>query len=319
MNGCPKFPKYKDKIKGRNLIIIRGDINVSKVKSDGIHLPKRLNLSVIKSHKIKEQKQLNQIRIIPYTGCYKLEIIYEVTKKEFKETGNKAAIDLGLNNLSVLTATNSKSIIINGKPLKSMNQYYNKKKAKIQSKQKKYKIIKTDKEGKETEIIKQKKSKKIDFLTLKRDNKIKDYLHKSSRIVVNYLKANNIDELVIGYNKEWKQEINLGTRNNQNFVNIPFYKYISMIEYKCQLDGIKCSTREESYTSKCSSIDLEIISKHDKYKGSRTKRGLFITANGMKINADVNGSLNIGRKEFGDAFMPANIGFVVNPVKITSL
>ena len=92
-----------------------------------------------------------------------------------------------------------------------------------------------------------------------------------------------------------------------------------MLQYKCQLDGIKCLTKEESYTSKCSAIDLEIIRKQEIYKGSRIKRGLYKTQKGLLLNADVNGSLNIGRKEFGDAFMPANIGFMVNPVKITSL
>jgi putative transposase len=204
-----------------------------------------------------------------------------------------------------LTSNVSSSLIINGKSLKSINQYYNKKKTNIQSNLKKN--------------HNKYSSKKLNRITFKRDNKIKDYLHKASRFVVNYLVKNDINRLVVGYNKEWKQEINIGRRNNQNFVGMPYNHLLSMLEYKCKLECINFISREESYTSKCSSLDLESVCKHEKYLGSRVKRGLFKTSSGLKLNADINGSLNIGRKEFGDVFIPTDRGFVLNPVKIISL
>ena len=172
--------------------------------------------------------------------------------------------------------------IINGRPLKSMNQYYNKELAR-----KKAELFKT--EGKYI-------SKKIQSLHLKRNNKVNDYIHKATTVLVNQLVSNKISNLVIGYNKGWKQDINIGTRNNQNFIQIPFYKVISQLEYKCNLVGIKVSLQEESYTSKCSFLDQEEIRKHGKYKGSRVKRGLYVSSEGKEINADLNGAMNILKK-----------------------
>ena len=196
-------------------------------------------------------------------------------------------------------------MIVNGKPLKSMNQYYNKKKGKIQSQIKKN--------------HNKNWSNSLATLALKRNNKIKDYLHKSSRLVVNYLKQNEISQLIIGYNKNWKCQVNLGKKTNQSFTMIPFATLLQMLEYKCKLAGIDCSIHEESYTSKCSALDFESIKHHEKYLGKRIKRGLFRTKNKILINSDVNGSLNIGRKEFGDGYFNSstNIGLVLNPVKVT--
>jgi len=190
---------------------------------------------------------------------------------------------LGLNNLMTCYDTkNNNSLIVNGKPVKSINQFYNKKRAYIQSK-----LIKNHNKY---------NSNRLNNLTLKRNNKIQDYLHKSSRFIVNYCVKNDISNLVVGYNKEWKQEINIGKRNNQNFINLPHYKMLYMLEYKCKLEGINFIQNEESYTSKCSALDLETLNKHDNYLGKRVKRGLFITSKGIKINADLNGALNILRK-----------------------
>lgn len=300
LNSAPKFPKYKDKLKGRNVLIVRGD--TIRFKNGMIIFPKKFNLLPLKT-KIEIGTKINEVRIIPKSDCYVLEIVYEKQEKELVINENYSAIDLGINNLITLTTNqNLKPLIVNGKPLKSINQYYNKKKAKIQSQLKKN--------------HNKNSSKKLRSLTNKRDNKIKDYLHKSSRIIVSYLKENNISKLTVGYNKEWKQNINLGKKNNQSFVNIPYNKLLNMLEYKCKLEGILFSEREESYTSKCSALDLESIEKQENYLGKRIKRGLFKSSKGICINSDVNGSLNIGRKEFGDVFMPANIGFVLNPVKI---
>ncbi|MBO6273702.1 IS200/IS605 family accessory protein TnpB-related protein [bacterium] len=147
---------------------------------------------------------------------------------------------------------------------------------------------------------------KIQQLSLKRNNKINDYIHKSSRYLVNHLVSNNISKLIIGYNKEWKQETNMSKQNNQNFVQIPYLKLINLIKYKCELEGIDVIIREESYTSKCSFLDNEQICKHNKYLGKRIKRGLFKTFKGLLINADINASLNILRKEVPNAFNNTN-------------
>ena len=130
----------------------------------------------------------------------------------------------------------------------------------------------------------------------KRENRINDYLHKASRSIVNYLVSNQIDTLVIGKNNGWKQNINLGKVNNQNFVQIPFNRFIEMLSYKCMLTGIRCLLIEESHTSKCSFIDNESIEHHDKYLGKRITRDLFYTKNNICINADVNSSYNIMKR-----------------------
>ena len=214
-----------------------------------------------------------------------------------------AGIDIGLNNLAAVTSNvkDFQPIVVNGKPLKKINAYYHKKCSVLQSKLPK----------------KQKTSSIIRKITNKRNFKIDDYLHKASRLVINYLAANQIGTLVIGHNDKWKQSINLGKRNNQNFVSIPFNRFISMLKYKAELIGIKVIITEESYTSKCSFIDSEPLSKQSEYKGKRVKRGLFRSQSGILINADCNGSGNIVRKVVPNAFVEAIQGVVVPPVSIT--
>ena len=209
------------------------------------------------------------------------------------------SIDLGINNLATVSSNVIKPFIINGKPIKSINQFYNKKLAYYKSK-----------------LKNRKTSKKINRLTNKRENKIKDYLHKSSRYIVNHLVSNNINTLVIGYNKGWKQDINIGKVNNQKFVNVPFLTFITMLEYKCKIEGINVIINEESYTSKCSFLDDEEICKHDNYLGRRIKRGLFKTSNGIFMNADLNGSLNILKKVVGKFSYPIEVCSM--PVVITT-
>ena len=180
-----------------------------------------------------------------------------------------------------------KPFIINGKPIKSVNQFYNKINAKLQSK------------GKCT--------RKRATLSNWRNNKIKDYLHKSSRYIVNQLVSKNINILVIGYNKGWKQDTNIGKVNNQKFVQIPHLMFVEMLEYKCKLLGITTIRQEESYTSKCSFMDKEPIKKHSQYMGKRVNRGLFKTSENKFINADLNGSLNILRKAVGEFQYPIEV------------
>ena len=222
------------------------------------------------------------------------------------------SIDLGIDNLATCSSNVSKSFIINGKPVKSINQYYNKKKAKLQS---------------ELELKNKKKtSKQLQNLTLKRNNKIKDYFHKTSRYIVNQLVSQSINTLIIGKNDGWKQETNIGNVNNQNFTQIPHQMFINQLKYKCQLEGINVVEQEESYTSKVSFFDNDFIPTYQvndelfKSSGKRIKRGLFKASNGLVVNADINGSLNITRKYLNevcdDLISPANRGLVMNPVKI---
>ena len=256
------------------------------------------------------------VRVVPKNNYFVIEIIYNQEIKPKKQSNNFVGIDLGLNNLATIGGNNTKPMIVNGKPLKSINQYYNKQLSILKSRQ-------------NTCKNKNVNSLKIKQLTNKRNNKIKDYLHKSSRMLVNRLVSNNVSVIVIGHNKEWKQDISIGKVNNQNFVQIPYNQFINMITYKSELEGIKVIQREESYTSKCSFLDNELICKHETYQGNRIKRGLFRkcsfldnelickhetyqgnrikrglfrTSTGRLINADLNGALNILKKEIPNAF-----------------
>jgi len=257
--------------------------------------------------KIETRKtNIQQCRIVPKLDSYVIEIVYNVGDVKEKEDNKKyCGVDIGLNNLATLSSNDReyKAKIINGRPLKSINQYYNKKLAY-------YKSILEKRNGK-------KSSNRTSRLTNKRNNKVNDYLHKASRYIVNDLVNSGINTIVIGNNKEWKQEINIGSKNNQNFVSIPHSTFIQKIEYKARLEGIRVIITEESYTSKCSFLDLEEMVKKEVYLGKRVKRGLFVSSKGVKINADLNGSYNIIRKVSSEAFADGIEGLAVNPFVYT--
>ena len=296
--GQPKLPKYKHKTKGRNLLTYTIQ-SISKVElRQGIVALSKTNIRI----KTK-QININQVRIVPRGTHYVIEIIYTKNIKINENLDKKkiAGIDLGLNNLATVTSNQSsvKPLLINGRALKSINQFYNKKRAKLQS------------------FVGDKSSRKLKILTHKRNMKVNNYLHNASRIIVNHLVENCVGTLVIGKNKKWKTNINIGRKTNQNFVNIPHARFIEMLEYKCKLIGIEVKITEESYTSKCSFIDFEAVCKHETYLGKRTKRGLFVSKDKTKINADCNGSGNIIRKAFSTAFNGYGIeGVVVHPILI---
>ena len=298
--GKPNLPKYKHKTNGRNVLTYTIQAISKKELKKGYVL---LSGTKIKIHTLQNIADIKQVRVIPRNKQYIIEVIYnkQIEKHENIDTKKIAGGDIGLDNL--ITVTSNQKVVpllINGRPLKSINQYYNKKKAKLQS-------YVGDK-GISNRLIK---------LTNKRNNKINDALHKSSRFVVNHLIKNGIGIFVIGKNKSWKDEINIGSKNNQAFVCIPHARFIEMLIYKCELVGITIIIREESYTSKCSFVDFEDVGKHEKYSGKRVKRGLFVSKDGIKINADCNGSGNIIRKEFPNAFDGYGIeGVVVHPVRV---
>lgn len=272
LNGRPKMPKYKDKTKGRNIVVFTSQ--QCKLKNGFIHFPKRANIAPLKT----KVDNIRQVRIVPQCSCFVIEVVYDKKKQAAKLNSDAyLSIDLGLNNLvTSYDPLNNKSFIVNGRPLKSINQYYNKKKAFLMS------------------CIGDKgTSNRIRRMALKRNCKIDDYMHKASRFVINYCLKNHIANIVIGNNKDWKQKCNMGKRNNQNFVSIPFEKIISMIQYKAEEHGMNVIITEESYTSKIDHFAGEEMCKHEKYLGKRVKRGLFISSTGRIINADENGAIGI--------------------------
>ena len=297
------IPKYKDENSYCPLIFPQ----FPKIKDGIIKVPKSKMTFKTKVENIK------QFRFIHKGNHIVLEVLYEVEEPTLLEDNNRyAAIDLGIDNLCSVSSNCCNSFIINGKPVKSINQYYNKKKSKLQRRLKK--------------CQKKNKSKRIIRLTEKRNRKVKDYFHKASRYIVNQLVSNQINTLIVGYNKGWKQEVNIGKRNNQKFVGIPFNTLLDMLHYKCNLVGIGMIITEESYTSKCSFIDNEEIKKKQVYDGKRTKRGLYRSKDGITINADINGSFNIMRKGLVKASLDDKIisypecrGFVYNPDKFNLL
>jgi IS605 OrfB family transposase len=303
------IPKYLDKINGRYITKFTKQALGKRIfKKTGKICLSQTEIYI--NTRLKDFDSINEVRIIPRNNHYIIEVVYEKQELELKIDNNRyLSIDLGLNNLATCCTNidNFIPFIINGKPLKSINHFYNKELSYYKSK--------LEKENK------RKKSKRINKLTNKRNNKVNNYLHKSSRILVNQLVSNNINTLVIGNNKEWKQDINIGKRNNQNFVQIPHGRFIEMLKYKCKLLGINVILQEESYTSKASFLDLDEIPVYGKthnikFSGRRMRRGLYKTNKGILLNSDVNGSYNIMRKAIPNVFTNGIEDLGVNPIKL---
>lgn len=297
----PKLPKYK-RGKKQNMVVFT--TNSCRLKKDGyIHFVKNI-IQPIKTN-IGDNK-LCQVRIIPQATCYVVDVIYEKEEHNLSiDKDNVLSIDLGLNNLcTCVSNVGIKPFIVNGKIIKSFNQWYNKKRARLMS-----------------YIGDKGTSKRLRQLNNYRNFWIEDHIHKISRFIVNYCIDNNIGSLVVGLNKGWKNGINLGKRINQKFVEIPFSRLIDKISYKCKLVGINFQANEESYTSKVDHLAFEKLGKHDVYLGKRKKRGLFQSSIGKLLNADINGAIGIGRKVFGDSYVSKIIdsGLAFNPVRVNIL
>ncbi|WP_286084041.1 RNA-guided endonuclease InsQ/TnpB family protein [Parabacteroides goldsteinii] len=296
-----RMPKYLNKDGMFTAVFTTTAFSQKWIKQGVVKLPKQFSFTTRTN-----KKNIQQLRFVPKKGYIVLEIVYNKKEKDLMpDNGNYLGVDIGLDNLASCVSNNGSCFIINGRPLKSINQYYNKKLAYLKSKLKDNRQV----------------SKQIISLMNKRNNKIKDYLRKASRILINHVVSNGINTIIIGHNKCWKQEINIGKRNNQNFVSIPFNTFISMISYKATLEGVNVNIVEESYTSKCSFLDNERICKHESYAGRRIKRGLFKTSSGKIINADINGAFNIIRKSAKESFdvtmLPEGRGFWWNPLRIS--
>lgn len=278
-----RLPKYLHKTDGRFIVEFNKQTFSNKRDEDNNLIICKSSLNLKIPTKVENPQQ---IRIVPKTGCYLIEVVYEIKENKIKQNQRVASIDLGLNNLAtVVTNDGDNPILISGGKIKSINQYYNK----ITSKKKAllpYNVF---------------TSKSLDRLWLKRNNKISYEIHKITKFLANYFDERDVSKVIIGNNSGWKNGINLGKRNNQNFVNIPYSKFINQLTYKCQLLGITVITREESYTSKASFLDYDEIPNYKdeikpKFSGKRIKRGLYKSIT-RKINADVNGAYNIMVKE----------------------
>ncbi|MEP6515110.1 RNA-guided endonuclease InsQ/TnpB family protein [Microcoleus vaginatus] len=309
--GRPKLPKYKDKVKGRNILVYTVQAISSKQLKKGIIKLSGTEISIKTSVK---PDRVCQVRVVPKCDCFVIEVIYNEPESTINQENSTsvASIDLGLNNLVALTSNQPGFIplLINGRPLKSINQFYNKRKSQLQS------LLKGN----------LKTSLRIQRLTRCRNQKVDNYLHASSKLIINFLSERQIGTLVIGKNVQWKNSINLGKQNNQNFVSIPHARLIQMLEYKALLAGIKVVIQEESYTSLSNFLSLDPIPVYGesdasmvKFTGKRIHRGLYKTAEGLLINADVNGSYNIMRKALPKALSNGIESCVVQPRRVNPL
>ena len=304
--GKPNLPKYKDKLKGRFCVVYeKGAISKPGLKK-GLVILSKTSISLP-----TKCQNVQQARIIPRCGQYVIEVVYQVEAQQIELNSELVAgVDIGLNNLCAVSSNleGVNPLLINGRPLKAINQYYNKEKARLQS------LLRG----------KAQTSKRIQQLSAKRGNQVDSYFHKASRLVINHLLKHKIGTLVIGKNELWKQESRMGKRNNQNFACIPHARFVEMLQYKCELVGIKVVLTEESFTSKSSFFDNDPIptygkgdSSQVKFSGKRIKRGLYRSANGTILNSDVHGALNIIRKVFPTTFSQGIVGVAVRPIRVT--
>lgn len=310
--GHPKLPKYKDKREGRNILIYTDQAISQRGLKRGLIQPSQLAVSV---H--TQQKDVAQVRIVPRKGYYVVEVIYE--QKPIQVPVNPAyyaGIDLGINNLVALASNKPgfHPVVVNGRPVKSINQFYNKRKAELQKK-----------------LGTTGTTARMERFTNKRTRRIDHYMHTASRKIIDLLVQEGISTLIIGKNDGWKQEVEMGKRNNQQFVQIPHARFIQMLTYKAELVGITVKVTEESYTSKASFLDRDPLpirkpnddTKHT-FSGKRVERGLYRASNGRYINADINGAANIIRKVAPDAFGSEGVEdgkrvatpLVVHPVRV---
>ena len=289
------LPKYLPKSGYSNLII--GQI---RIKNDNIltipfsnTFKKKHEIKInIKIPKILENKKIKEIQIIPKFNArfFEIQYIYEVQEENINLNKNNAlAIDLGINNLCTCVTNIGKSFIVDGRKLKSINQFYNKRNAKLQS-------------IKDKQNIKE-QTKQQYLISRKRKNRVDDYINKTCKYIINYCLSNDIGNLVIGYNQSFQSKTNLGKKNNQIFTQLPFGKIREKLEYLCKRYNINYILQEESYTSKASFFDNDDLPIYNadnpqtyEFSGKRIKRGLYQTKNNYLFNADCNGALNILRK-----------------------
>lgn len=279
----PRIPKYLSK-NGRYIISLTNQN--CKLKDGYLQFPKSFNGFQIKT----KLDNFQQVRVVPKSNYYQIEIVYNIEDIPLKEDNKRyLSIDLGVNNLAAITNNfNGNQWLIKGTPIKSINQRYNKQKAYYQAKAKKLNNVYM--------------TKRLNLLTINRNDRINTYLHKASKKLIDLAESYEVSKIVIGYNQEWKQEVNIGKINNQNFVGIPFLTFINQIKYKAKQKGIEVVLVEESYTSGTSYLDNELPIKENYNKGRRIYRGLFKSNTNALLNSDINGSYQILKKFIGSYY-----------------
>lgn len=310
--GRPKLPKYKDKEKGRNILIYdKQALGKRAFSKTGKLVPSGLPIEI--ATKITAWETIAQVRIVPRLDGYMIEVVYEQEAQEASvDPTLVAAVDLGVNVLAALTSNKPCFVprLVSGKPIKSLNQYYNKQRAQNQQRL-----------AQENRFS----SRHLDRVTTKRNRRVDSYLHTASRRIIDLLVNEGIGTLAIGKNPLWKQETNMGRKNNQQFVQIPHARFIDQLTYKAQLVGITVLVQEESYTSKASFLDSDPIptyqairSEKPVFSGSRIARSWYRASNGKVIHADINGSYNILRKSNSDLLQLGRgvVGAAVRPRRL---
>jgi len=311
--GRPRLPKYKHKTEGRNILVYTIQAVSKRGLKQGLIQPSMLPIEIQTKH-----KDIDQVRIVPRNGHYVVEVIYRKAPVQAQvDPSYCVAIDLGVTNVAAITANREGFIprLVNGRTLKAMNQWYNKR----------MKELKLCLPKEERERV----TRQMEQITNKRNRQVNHYLHAASKRIIDFLVKEGVGTIIIGKNPRWKQEVNNGRRNNQNFVAIPHARFIDMLTYKASLVGIQVEIQEESYTSKASFLDLDPIptykpndEEEHSFSGKRIGRRnrLYRTKDGRIICADVNGSYNILRKRKPDAFAHVDAkgiaAYVVQPVRL---
>lgn len=302
--GRPALPKYKDKQKGRNILVYDIQALSKKGLKKGLIQPSLLGIEVQ-----TRQTNVQQVRIIPRCGFYMVEVVYEQEETQASvDPALMASVDIGVNNLVALTSNKVGFVprLVNGRPIKSVNQFYNKRRAELQAKM-----------GRAIAF-----TARMERTTVKRTRRIDHYLHTASRRIIDLLVEEGIGTLIIGKNPLWKQDPTMRKKEAQHFVQLPHARFIDMLCYKATLVGIQVIIQEESYTSKASFLDNDPIPTYSKVKdepmflGKRVKRGLYQSRHGIRFNADVNGSYNILRKASPDAIVQGSRGCAVHPIRL---
>jgi len=293
-DGRVNIPKYLDK---DGVYMLDFTNQMFQVKEDYIRIgvPKKFReefgyeqteIRIPFTYKEVKNKELKRLQILPRGNngeYFEYRIVYETEPEPIEPDKNTfLSIDLGVSNLATCVDHTGHSFIVDGCKLKSINRWYNKEMARLRG-------IK-DKQGIKGD------TKRISKLFRDRNNKMHDYLNKAVHHIIEYCRDNRIGTVLVGDGKGWKQKVNIGKRNNQNFVQIPFDKFKQKLKHKCEYYGIEYKLVNEAHTSKCSFFDGETVEHHEEYLGKRIKRGLFKTEVGRLVNADVNGALNIARK-----------------------
>ena len=306
----PELPRYKKKNSMSGFYFTN---QVCTIKNNQINFPKtKLKLPFTYQY---EGRHIRTEVIRKYNE-FELRLVFEnQPKPKLKETDVVAAIDLGVNNLVAITTNKGQSLLVKDKSLKSINQFANKEIARIHSAQT---ILKPN-----SKVV---SSRQLMKVYQKRDRRIEHFMYCTASIILKFCLENNVSKLIIGKNKDWKQEVKLKKKNKQNFIQIPFNSLISKIKEKLSCYGIEVLEQEESYTSKASALDFDKIpvyndkSADTKFSGKRAKRGLYETKDGILVNADLNGALNVMRKAFPKIdFETNNLKYLQNPKIIKNI